>query len=73
MSEFSGDDKRLQLVWIESVLGHSFLACNLLWPCFLIETSDTELSGLCLRVVVLFITIKQSSMSSEHGGGGGWG
>ena len=31
-------------MWIESVLGHSFLACNLLWPCSLIETSDTELS-----------------------------
>ena len=38
--------KRLQLMWIESVLGHSFLACNLLWPCSLIETSDTELSGI---------------------------
>ena len=37
---------RLQLMWIESVLGHSFLACNLLWPCFLIETSDTDLSGI---------------------------
>ena len=35
---------RLQSMWIESVLGHSFLACNLLWPCSLIETSDTELS-----------------------------
>ena len=34
---------RLQLMWIESILGHSFLACNLLWPCSLIETSDTEL------------------------------
>ena len=32
--------------WIESVLGHSFLACNL-WPCSLIETSsDTEFSGI---------------------------
>ena len=30
-------------MWIESVLGHSFLACNLFWPCSLIETSDTEL------------------------------
>ena len=38
--------RRLQLMWIESVLGHSFLACNLLWPCPLIETSDTELSGI---------------------------
>ena len=37
---------RLQLMWIESVLGHSFLASNLLWPCSLIETSDTELSGI---------------------------
>ena len=27
-------------MWIESVLGHSFMACNLLWPCSLIETSD---------------------------------
>ena len=33
-------------MWIESVLGHSFLACNLLWPCSLIETFDTELSGI---------------------------
>ena len=32
----------LQLMWIESVLGHSFLACNILWPCSLVETSDTE-------------------------------
>ena len=31
---------RLQLMWIESVLG------NLVWPCSLIETSDTELSGI---------------------------
>ena len=28
----------LQLMWIESILGHSFLLCNLLWPCSLIET-----------------------------------
>ena len=28
---------------VKSVLGHSFLASNLLWPCSLIETSDTEL------------------------------
>ena len=34
------------LMWIESVLGHSFLTCNLLSPCSLIETSDTELSGI---------------------------
>ena len=34
---------RLQLVWIESVLAHSFLACNLLWSYSLVETSDTEL------------------------------
>ena len=38
--------KRLQLLWIESARGHSFLAGNLLWPCSLIETSDTELSGI---------------------------
>ena len=25
------------------VLEHSFLACNIFWPCSLIETSDTEL------------------------------
>ena len=31
---------RLQLMWIKSVLG------NLLWPCSLIETSDTELSAI---------------------------
>ena len=35
-----------QLMWIESVLSHSSLACNLLWPCSLIEISDTELSGI---------------------------
>ena len=31
---------RLQLMWTESVLG------NPVWPCFDIETSDTELSGI---------------------------
>ena len=31
---------------VESVLGHSFLACNLLWPCSLTETSDTQLGGI---------------------------
>ena len=30
-------------MWIESALGHSFLACDLLWYCSPIETSDTEL------------------------------
>ena len=28
-------------LWIESILGHSFLACNLLWSCSLTETSDS--------------------------------
>ena len=36
----------LQLMWIEPVQGHSFLTCNLPEPCFLIETSDTELNGI---------------------------
>ena len=35
---------RLQLQ-IVSVLGHSFLACNLPWACSLFETSDTELKS----------------------------
>ena len=30
-------------MWIESALGHSFLACDPLWYCSPIETSDTEL------------------------------
>ena len=38
---------RLQSMWIGSVLGHSFPSSKLLWPCSLIETSDTELKGQC--------------------------
>ena len=55
-----------QLMWIESVLGHSFLTCNLLWPCFLIETSDTELSGIHLtKRKVSYLKSGLSHLSGE--------
>ena len=52
-------------MWIESILGHSFLACNLLWPCSLIETSDTELSGIHWSRKVSYLKSRVSHWSGE--------
>ena len=50
-------------MWIESVLRHSFLACNLLWPCSLIETSDSELSGIQWSRKVSYLECRVSCWS----------
>ena len=57
---------RLQLMWIESVLGHSFLACNLLWPCSLIETSDTELSGIHWSRKVSYLKMERHDVARAY-------
>ena len=46
-------------MWIESVLG------NLLWPCSLIETSDTELSGIHWSRKVPYLKSRVSHWSAE--------
>ena len=56
---------RLQLMWIESVLGHSFLASNLLLPCSLTGTSDTELSGIHWSRKVSYLKCRVSHWSGE--------
>ena len=53
---------RLQLMWIAGpVLGHSFLACNLLWPC---SFSETEWDSLIAIVSVIF-EVSSSSLNGE--------
>ena len=52
-------------MWIESVLGHSFLACNLLSPRSLIKTSDTEWSGIHWSRKVSYSKSQVSHWSGE--------
>ena len=56
---------RLQLMWIKPVMGHYFLACNLLWPCSFIGTSDTELSGILIMKGFIFEVSSQSVKQRE--------
>ena len=48
-------------MWIVSGLVHFFLACNLLWSCSLVETSNTELRSL----KVLCLNSRVSHWSGE--------
>ena len=52
-------------MWIEPVMGHYFLACNLLWPCSFIGTSDTELSGIHWSWKVSYMKSRVSQWSRE--------
>ena len=52
-------------MWIESVVRHSFLACDLLWLCSLIEISDTELSGIHWSRKVSYLKSRVSQWSGE--------